>query len=883
MNHPDTPTPDLLHDAIMDAVVFAAERFLGGGDWQANLDLVLARLGEAAGVSRAYIFKRTEMPDGDVVSRRAEWVSAGVEPQIDNPDLRDVSLREAGLAVWQDGLIGGQIMQAHVSAVPEAAQRLMAPQAIRSLVHVPIHVDGAWWGFIGFDECRGERVWTASEQSALRAAGQLLGAAIGRRRLERDFEHQRRQTELQAEVGALVTEGGLGDGTFAERCLRLLVGRLELDGAAIWRNRDDGEATLAATYPAGAAHRPTAPSDIDWDDTDGVAMPLAVGDQVLGAIVALRRAGLSDETRDALWSVCDEIALALTQAASIERLRVQEERFRTLIATAPDGIVVLDEAGAIVSANAAMEELVGGAAADLAGRDFASFIPEEACCGFADRLSSYMASGKDDPDWSVAEWTMSTLDGREIPVEVLFGGYRDGGRRYLTAFVRDVSERRRAEENARTLIREQAARSEAEAAHRRSEFLSEASRALATSFDYATTLASVVQLAVPELADFGWVDVLEGEALRRVGVAHVDPELEPVVLHSLRQPADVAPGAHFLAKVFEDGAPLILEEVDLDAMLAAAPDAEYRASLRALGPRSILAVPVVVQDRSVAAIVLVFSMSGRLYTREDQALARDLAARASLAVENAQLYWQALDAKRARDDILGVVAHDLRNPLNTIGMAGQTLREAEHAGVRRLGGSIERSVSLMNRLIGDLLATRQLDAGALRLELRRYDPWTIAEEALATLQPLAAARSQELVAVRGDEPGEVEVDQLRILQVISNLVGNAVKFTPEGGRIELSCGGEEDAVRFSVCDNGPGIPSDQLPHVFGRFWKAHAGDGQGLGLGLSIAQGIVTAHGGRIWVESEPGAGAAFHFTLPVARAAATPQAQESTAPLSVS
>ena len=882
MNHPDTPAPDLLHDAIMDAVVFAAERFLGGGDWQANLDLVLARLGQAAGVSRAYMFKRTELPDGDAVSRRAEWVSAGVEPHIDDPSLREVSLREAGLGVWEDGLIAGQIMQAHVSAVPEQAQRLMSPQAIRSLIHVPIHVDGEWWGFIGFDECRGERVWTASEQSALRAAGQLLGAAIGRRRLERDFEHQRRQAELQAEVGALVTEGGLGDGTFAERCLRLLVGRLELDSAAVWRHGDGGEAFLVAAYPAGAADLAPAPADVAWDDTDRVAMPLAVGDQVLGAIVAIQRSGLADETRDALWSVCDEIALALTQAASIERLRVQEERFRTLIATAPDGIVVLDEGGAIVSANAAMEELVGGAATVLSGRDFASFIPEEACCGFADRLSSYMASGKDDPDWSVAEWTMSTLDGREIPVEVLFGGYRDGGRRYLTAFVRDVSERRRAEENARTLIREQAARSEAEAAHRRSEFLSEASRALATSFDYATTLASVVQLAVPELADFGWVDVLEGETLRRVGVAHVDPELEPVVLHSLRQPAD-APGAYFLAQLFEDGAPLILEEVDLDEMLAAAPDAEYRASLRTLGPRSILAVPVVVRDRSVAAIVLVFSMSGRLYTREDQALARDLAARASLAVENAQLYWQALDAKRARDDILGVVAHDLRNPLNTIGMAGQTLRDAEHAGVRRLGGSIERSVSLMNRLIGDLLATRQLDAGALRLELRRYNPWTIAEEALATLQPLAAARGQELLAVRDAEPGDVEVDQLRILQVISNLVGNAVKFTPEGGRIELSCDPVEDAVRFSVRDNGPGIPSDQLPHVFGRFWKAHAGDGQGLGLGLSIAQGIVTAHGGRIWVESEAGAGAAFHFTLPVASTAATTHPQESTVPLGVS
>ncbi|HSM36211.1 MAG TPA: ATP-binding protein [Longimicrobiales bacterium] len=862
MTTPQTPAPDFLHDAIMEAVVFAAERFLGGGDWQNNLEVVLARLGEAAGVSRAYIFKHGSNESGSVVTRRAEWVGAGVQPQIDNPALQDLSLRDAGLAMWEEGLARGEIMQAHVGAVPEQAQRLMTPQAIRSLIHVPIHVDDEWWGFIGFDECRAERVWTASEQSALRAAGQLLGAAIGRYRLERDIEDQRLQAQLQAEVGALVTEGALGEGTFAERCVRLLVERLELDAACLWRHGAGGRSGLLAGHPAdGVAcrdgHDPE-PAD------DRLILPLIVGDKELGRIVVGKADGFERRTFEALWSVCDEIALALTQESSIERLRAQEERFRALVATAPDGILVLDEDGTIVSTNAALDELAFAAPGELEGRDFASLIPNEEARTFAEHLSAFAGAVDAPPDLSGEGWMLRTLDGREIPVEVLFGGYRDGPRRFLTAFVRDVSERRRAEENARHLIREQAARSEAEAAHRRSEFLSEASRTLATSFDYATTLGSVVQLAVPELADYAWVDVREGTTLRRVGVAHVDPHEEPTVLHALRQ-LDGAEGTHMLATLFEDGVPLILPEVDLEAALAVAPDEEYAEALRSLGPRSLLAVPVVVRDRTIAAIVLAFSTSGRSYSREDSALARDLASRASLAVENAQLYWEALDAKRARDDILGVVAHDLRNPLNTIGMAGQTLLDVDHPAARKMGGTIERSVTLMNRLIGDLLQTRQLDAGSLRLELQRHVAWEIAEEALATLRPLATARGQELVAIPYTEPCEVHVDQLRILQVISNLVGNAVKFTPEGGRIELSCQGDGDAVRFTVRDDGPGIPSEQLPHVFGRFWKAHAGDGQGLGLGLSIAEGIVTEHGGRIWVESEAGAGAAFHFTLPLA------------------
>ncbi len=897
---PHAPAPDFLHDAIMEAVVFAAERFLGGGDWQTNIDLVLARLGEAAGVSRAYLFKRSEVDGRTVVTRRGEWVGAAVTRQIDNPALRDLSLRDAGLAMWEEGLARGEIMQAHVQSVPEQAQRLMAPQAIQSLIHVPIHVDTEWWGFIGFDECRAQRVWTASEQSALRAAGQLLGAAIARHRLERDFETQRRQAQLQADVGAVVTEGALGSGAFAERCVRLLVERLNLDSAGLWRPTARGSTELFASYAAsGSGHSTSADEvsaflggedfaavgergrEVAAEPPKRVAMRLAVGEEVLGAVVIEDSCPIPRATREALFSVTDEIALALKQGRSIERLRVQEERFRALIATAPDGILVLDEAARVVSANAALEALVGLDEESLLGRDISTFLPEDSRADFCAGLAAFMELGMTDPEWTGREWVWTTADGRELPVEVLFAGYKDGGRQFFTAFVRDVTERRRAEENARNLIREQAARSEAEAAHRRSEFLAEASRALATSFDYATTLASVVQLAVPELADYGWVDVREeGGVLRRVGVAHVDPELEGVVRHALRQLDDFNGGGHPIARLFQEGTALVFPELDLEEALADAPDDAYRDAHTRLAPRSVLAVPVVVRERTVAAIVLNFSGSGRLYTPDDLALARDLATRASLAVENAQLYSQALVAKRARDDILGVVAHDLRNPLITIGMAAQSLNDVEHAGVRRLGAAIDRSVTLMNRLIGDLLQTRELDAGALRLERKRQNAWAIAEEAMATMQPLAAARGLDLVAERRGEVCDVDVDHVRILQVISNLVGNAVKFTPEGGRIELSCGSDGDYVRFSVKDTGPGIPSEQIPHVFGRFWKARASDREGLGLGLSIAEGIVTAHGGRIWVESEAGAGAEFFFTLPIAER--TENAPASAAPLGV-
>jgi signal transduction histidine kinase len=134
------------------------------------------------------------------------------------------------------------------------------------------------------------------------------------------------------------------------------------------------------------------------------------------------------------------------------------------------------------------------------------------------------------------------------------------------------------------------------------------------------------------------------------------------------------------------------------------------------------------------------------------------------------------------------------------------------------------------------------------------------------LRPLAAGRSIHLES--GVDAGlpRALFDSARILQVISNLVGNAVKFTPMQGRVSIRCERATDEVRFAITDTGPGIPPEQLPHIFGRFWQANARDRRGVGLGLPIAKGIVEAHGGRIWVESKPGAGSTFYFTLPVAR-----------------
>ncbi len=223
-------------------------------------------------------------------------------------------------------------------------------------------------------------------------------------------------------------------------------------------------------------------------------------------------------------------------------------------------------------------------------------------------------------------------------------------------------------------------------------------------------------------------------------------------------------------------------------------------------------------------------------------------------------------AKRARDEMLAMVAHDLRNPLAMIQMTSQLLLSdpAPDAEVtRKFLQMMQRAGSRMSRLVGDLLDARQIESGRFLIETRPELPSAVMRDALDLLQPIAASKGQQLDAVI--EPGllEVQIDGARIQQVISNLVGNAIKFSPPDSVITVGAQRRPGAVRISVRNTGPGILPDELPRVFDRYWQGKGRERGGLGLGLAIAKGIVEAHGGCIGVSSEPGAATTFYFDVP--------------------
>ena len=227
-------------------------------------------------------------------------------------------------------------------------------------------------------------------------------------------------------------------------------------------------------------------------------------------------------------------------------------------------------------------------------------------------------------------------------------------------------------------------------------------------------------------------------------------------------------------------------------------------------------------------------------------------------------------AVSARDDFLGMVSHDLRDMLGGIALASsgqvKTAGEARDERIQTMkqgAERIQRFVARMNRLIGDLIDLGSIDAGRLEVKPIDCDVAQLVREAMESVRHVAAGHGLTLSTHVPNRPTTALADHGRVLQVLVNLLGNAIKFTDAGGTVKVSAEELGDEVRFSVADSGSGIAAEHLQAIFDRFWQVNDRDGRGVGLGLYIAKSIVERHGGRIWVHSEVGLGSVFSFTLP--------------------
>jgi len=443
-----------------------------------------------------------------------------------------------------------------------------------------------------------------------------------------------------------------------------------------------------------------------------LVVPMLAESELLGALVLLRERGAApfDEADVAYARIVGDLAsAALRRVTLLEQTRAEraallasEEQFRAVAETAQVAIFVVSQDDTIVFANRPVERIFGYTAAELMGKPLATLIPPELRRNHRAGVERYVATGERRLSWEGVDLPAVSKDGREVPIELTLGEFFRDGRRYFTAIARDITERRRAEqEKAGLLLREREARERAEA------------------------------------------------------------------------------------------------------------------------------------------------------------------------------------AIRTREEVLAIVSHDLRNPLNTIAMGASALKDfaADEATRERYVQMIQRAIQRMNRLIEDLLDVVRLEGGQkLALNLAPLELAPVLSELAESYRAQAEPRQQAFVCDL--EPGlpTVTADRDRLAQVVSNLVGNALKFTPEGGRVELRAARAGDFVQVAVRDDGPGMTDEELGRIFDPYWQAGRTARLGAGLGLTISKGIVESHGGRLIVESVPGRGSTFTFTLPVATAGADAAAADAEA-----
>lgn len=523
---------------------------------------------------------------------------------------------------------------------------------------------------------------------------------------------------------------------------------------------------------------------------------------------------------------------------------IGEQRFLDLIEANADAIVVVDGDGDIQFVNRAAERLFRKERAELLGTVF----------GFP------LVSGE------TTELDLAMPGDRPVVVEMRVVQSEWQGEPVRIASLRDITERKQAERSARQLIQEQAARSAAEAAARRFQFLAESSTTLSASLDRNAVLTSLAELCVKTLADWVVIYVVAPDGqVGRLEVVHREQDAHPALSELRDRPID-ADGGHPVLDVVRRQEPFLMRDVDEADLACMAQDPRHLEILRELGLASCLLVPLVARDRSVGAIGLVSSSPDRQFDQDDVTLASDLAHRAALAVDNARLYNEAREADREKSHLLAVISHDLKTPLSSIigyaDLLTSGIPEPLPAAHRGHVDRIRIGATHLLHLINELLAFARLDAGQAELDLQPVAIQDVVREVADVLQPLACNAGLDLEIRLPDEPETLRTDPGKLRQILLNLAGNAIKFTGQGS-VSIAVEPIDGHVHVHVRDTGVGIAAGDLEQIFQPFWRVDEQAAEGSGLGLSVVQRLTSMLGGEILVDSQPGLGTTFTVSIP--------------------
>jgi PAS domain S-box-containing protein len=527
--------------------------------------------------------------------------------------------------------------------------------------------------------------------------------------------------------------------------------------------------------------------------------------------------------------------------------RITHDILAEIVEIAADAVICMDAFQRVTFFNKGAESIFGYTAAEIVGQRIETLIPERYRANHARQVAEFGRSGVTARRMGERrEIAAVRKTGEEFPAEAAISQVHHADGEVIYAVVlRDVSVRKRFE------LRES--------------FLAEAGEKLAAAFGSTETLTQVARLAVPAIADGCILENRIGPGFQVGATAHVDAAIEEVLDECLSVGIRIPTNEHPLAEILERRAPVLIQTNAVARIVDSSTAHTYKTAIRSMNPRAALFLPLVAREQLIGALCLFRTPNG--FDGDDLAFAVDLARLAALALDNARLHDTVRASLRARDEMVGVVSHDLRNPVAAVRMLSRSLLAqpiSNDTDTRENVALIAQAAEQMDALIRDLLDMNRLDAGQLVIAAVPVEPSALLLESLQTLRPLVDEKAIDLDLQIETGLPKVMADRERIQQTLSNLVGNAIKFSPSGSKIVVAARRDTDTVVISVVDRGKGISAEQLPRVFDRYWQSSRTDRQGAGLGLAIAKGIIESHGGRIWIESNPDEGTTASFTLPV-------------------
>jgi PAS domain S-box-containing protein len=523
-----------------------------------------------------------------------------------------------------------------------------------------------------------------------------------------------------------------------------------------------------------------------------------------------------------------------------------------LVQSLPDAVFVLNMREEMVDLNPAAERLLGQSARSVLGRSAAEAL----------RGQMALFAGSDE----ISEWELESPSiggSARRHFDVRRSALVDRRRRPIGWLIvaRDVTDRKQMEQERLERVRVQTAQIAANAARERSDYLAEATRRLSQSLDLRATATALAELAVPRLADWCAVDVLEGGHVQRLAVSpgHQARGASSELTDSMPRVPD------WLRSALELGTIQVPVEVGAQQVVEGAGDPLQVERLLRVGVGGGHVLPLVAHDRVLGALTLLLGHDGS--AGFDGSLEVELASRAALAMDNARLFAEAHRAIHARDEFLSIAAHELKTPLTALsGYIQLLIRDVEvgapPSALQRGLNAINQQSGRLVRLTAQLLDVARLETGKFVLDLREVD---LSEVVRSVVQAAQAGTNRHTLVLDAPSPILAWVDGLRMEQVISNLLQNAVKFSPGGGHIDVEVSSADlDSVRVAVRDHGIGIEPVQRERIFERFYQAAGGGSRGgLGLGLYVSRQIVEQHSGRIAVEAPPDGGTRFIITLP--------------------